>query len=216
MIDAPIQVRSLQPDDFKGIVRLSKDTYPESWPWGRGQLTSQYENFPQGQFVAIDASVAPAPGPRIVGYASGLVIRAADHPLDSSWADTTEWGHLGTHDPSGDVFYGVEVMVHPDYQGQGVGKLLYRAREALVRQLGLRAIRAGARISGYRDYLAQRGLSDTRAQAEAYAARVAAGELRDPTLSFQLKQGFRVLAVVPGYFNDPPSLDYAALIEKTI
>ena len=40
------------------------------------------------------------------------------------------------------------------------------------------------------------------------------GEIGDPTLSFQLRQGFHVLAVVQGYLrNDPESLGYAAVIE---
>ena len=40
------------------------------------------------------------------------------------------------------------------------------------------------------------------------------GQLADPTLSFQLKRGFRVLAVVAGYLrHDPESLGYAAVIE---
>jgi hypothetical protein len=40
------------------------------------------------------------------------------------------------------------------------------------------------------------------------------GELSDPTLSFQLRRGFRVLATVSGYLrHDPESLGYAAVIE---
>jgi hypothetical protein len=36
----------------------------------------------------------------------------------------------------------------------------------------------------------------------------------DPTLSFQLKEGFHVLAVVPHYLtDDPESMGYAAVIE---
>ncbi|MEJ2082665.1 MAG: GNAT family N-acetyltransferase [Acidobacteriota bacterium] len=47
-----------------------------------------------------------------------------------------------------------------------------------------------------------------------YVRKVVHGELNDPTLSFQLKHGFRVLAVVSDYLkNDPESLGYAALIE---
>jgi hypothetical protein len=47
-----------------------------------------------------------------------------------------------------------------------------------------------------------------------YAARVERGELRDATLSFQLKHGFRVIAVARGYLrDDPESLGYAAVIE---
>ncbi|MFZ0429349.1 MAG: carbon-nitrogen hydrolase, partial [Acidobacteriota bacterium] len=37
---------------------------------------------------------------------------------------------------------------------------------------------------------------------------------RDPTLTFQLRHGFRVLGVVSDYLkNDPESLGHAALIE---
>ena len=50
--------------------------------------------------------------------------------------------------------------------------------------------------------------------AEEYVIKVINKELRGPTLSFQLKHGFHVLAVVPGYLrHDPESLGYAALIE---
>jgi len=40
------------------------------------------------------------------------------------------------------------------------------------------------------------------------------GELRDPTLSFQLARGFTVIGVVSGYLRfDPESLGWAAVIE---
>jgi hypothetical protein len=38
--------------------------------------------------------------------------------------------------------------------------------------------------------------------------------LNDPTVSFQLSQGFHILAVVEGYLrHDPESLGWAAVIE---
>ncbi|MEO6969541.1 MAG: hypothetical protein ABI217_01435 [Chthoniobacterales bacterium] len=41
-----------------------------------------------------------------------------------------------------------------------------------------------------------------------------ADDLNDPTLSFQIKQGFVPLAVAPDYLHhDPESLGYAAVIE---
>ena len=40
------------------------------------------------------------------------------------------------------------------------------------------------------------------------------GQEHDPTLSFQLNEGFHVVAVVPHYItDDPESLGYAAVIE---
>jgi hypothetical protein len=50
--------------------------------------------------------------------------------------------------------------------------------------------------------------------AEEYTAAVVRGEVDDPTLTFQLMQGFTVLAVVSGYLrHDPESLGWAAIIE---
>ena len=47
-----------------------------------------------------------------------------------------------------------------------------------------------------------------------YVRKVVRGELGDPTLSFQLRHGFTVIAVVGGYLrNDPESLGHAAIIE---
>ena len=47
-----------------------------------------------------------------------------------------------------------------------------------------------------------------------YVARVVSGRIVGPTLSFQLREGFRVIAVVPDYLrHDPESLGYAAVIE---
>ncbi|MCI0692776.1 hypothetical protein L0337_12330 [candidate division KSB1 bacterium] len=49
---------------------------------------------------------------------------------------------------------------------------------------------------------------------EEYAIKVIKGDLGDPTLFFQLKRGFHVIAVVSNYLrHDPESLGHAAVIE---
>ncbi|HEX9427969.1 MAG TPA: hypothetical protein VGA64_09280, partial [Candidatus Polarisedimenticolia bacterium] len=99
------------------------------------------------------------------------------------------------------------VMVDPDLHGHGIGSRLYEARRDLVRRKHLRRIRAGARLRGYH-------LHADRMSAEEYAFRVAQGVLWDPTVSFQLRHGFHILAVVPGYLrHDRESLGFAAVIE---
>ncbi|MEO6056991.1 MAG: hypothetical protein ABIQ49_09145 [Gemmatimonadales bacterium] len=76
-----------------------------------------------------------------------------------------------------------------------------------MRRLGLLRIRAGARLRGYHHHVGTHS-------PEEYVACVVRGELGDPTLSFQIRQGFRVLAVVSGYLrNDPESGGHAAVIE---
>ncbi|MBM3814769.1 MAG: hypothetical protein FJW20_24350 [Acidimicrobiia bacterium] len=100
-----------------------------------------------------------------------------------------------------------EIMVRPSMQGHGIGKKLYAARREIVQRLGLLRIRAGARLRGYCTYA--KDLSP-----EQYLERVIEGKIYDPTLSFQIRQGFHVMAAVRNNLrNDPESLGWAAVIE---
>ncbi len=185
------------------MIEVCGRVYPDARPWTEAQLTSHLRVFPDGQFVVEEIDTG-----RIVGMAASLVVRWDDYDFHAGWREWTAGGFFTNHDPEGGrTLYGAEVMVDPAYQRRGIGKRLYKARRDLVRRLGLRRIRAGARLRGYHRHAA-------RLAPEQYVERVVAGELRDPTLSFQLREGFRVLAVVPSYLaNDPESLGYAVVIE---
>jgi GNAT superfamily N-acetyltransferase len=198
-----IVVRNTQPADFEGIIELTRAVYPETPPWTREQLASHLAVFPEGQFVAVEQ-----PSGRVVGMAASLVLLWEDYDTDTNWRDFTAQGYFTNHDPQyGRTLYGAEVMVHPESQRRGIGKRLYKARFELAQRLGLLRIRAGARLRGYHRYAA-------RMSPVEYASRVARKELRDPTLSFQLSHGFKIIAVVSGYLrHDPESLGYAAVIE---
>jgi GNAT superfamily N-acetyltransferase len=186
-----------------GIVSLTKAVYPDSVPWSPAHLASHRDVFPEGQFVAVTQ-----PDERVVGMAASLVILWDDYAIDLAWRHFTDKGMFTNHDPDhGRTLYGAEVMVHPDMRGRGIGKQLYAARRELVQRLGLLRIRAGARLRGYHRFAHVMS-------AEQYTVQVARGTLSDATLTFQLKQGFEVLAVVSGYLRqDPESLGYAAVIE---
>jgi ribosomal protein S18 acetylase RimI-like enzyme len=198
-----IIVRNTRPEDFAGIIAMTRQVYPDSPPWAEKQLASHLEVFPEGQFVAVEADTQ-----QIVGMAASLIILWDDYEMTANWRDFTQSGLFTNHDPArGRTLYGAEVMTIPSKQGLGIGKKLYRARRKLVEKRGLLRIRAGARLRLYHQYAAQMS-------AEEYVIKVINGELGDPTLSFQLKQGFHVLAVISNYLrHDPESLGYAAIIE---
>jgi GNAT superfamily N-acetyltransferase len=198
-----VEVRQTTPRDFAGIITVCRAVYPDSPPWSEAQLASHLAVFPEGQFVAAEVGSG-----RIVGMAASLIVLWDDYEFHTTWRDMTAHGTFTNHDPvHGRTLYGAEIMVDPAQQGRGVGSALYAAREALVRRLGLLRIRAGARLRGYHT------VADSMT-AEDYVCRVIRGELRDPTLSFQLRRGFRVLAIVASYLrHDPESLGYAAVIE---
>jgi GNAT superfamily N-acetyltransferase len=198
-----VSIRDTRREDFPEIIAISRKVYPHSKPWREDQLASHLRIFPEGQFVAVEKTSG-----RILGMAASLIILWDDYELSGSWRDFTDQGMFTNHDPfRGRTLYGAEVMVVPGVQGRGIGTALYAARQELTRRLGLLRIRATARLRGYHKF------SGTMS-AEEYVCEVVSGRIKDPTLSFQLRHGFEVLAVVSEYLrNDPESLGYGALIE---
>lgn len=195
-------MRRARAEDIPGIIDLCRRVYRHAPPWTEEQLRSHQAVFPEGQLVAVD------PGGDILGFAACLIVNWSDYDAWDDWRDFTDRGYFTNHDPEhGKTLYGAEIMVDPAQQGRGIGSLIYRARRDLCQRLGLARIRAGARLRGYH----QR--ADVLSAAD-YVAKVVRGELRDPTLSFQLGQGFEVLGVVQNYLrHDPSSRGWAALIE---
>lgn len=201
-----ITVRRTRAEDLDALIALCRTVYPFSQPYDERQIRSQLRVFPEGQMVAVARD--PETGEEtVVGMAASLILSWDDYEIQDAWRDFTDHGLFTNHDPEGRTLYGAEVMVHPDWQGRGVGSKIYEARRRLARRLGLLRIRAGARLRGYHR------VAD-RMSARDYVERVIAGELQDPTLTFQLNRGFRVLHVISGYLKgDPESLGWAALIE---
>jgi hypothetical protein len=139
---------------------------------------------------------------------ASLIVDWDSYEMLDSWERFTADGMFTNHDPrNGRTLYGAEVIVDPTLQHHGIGDKLYGSRRSLTESLTLRRIRAGSRLRGYHECAA-------RLKPEEYVTEVVEGAEYDPTLSFQLQEGFHVLAVVPHYLSDDPeSLGYAAVIE---
>jgi GNAT superfamily N-acetyltransferase len=167
-----VTLRNTRPEDFDGIIELTRRIYPHSVPWTHEQLAAHRHVFPEGQFVAVA-------GERVVGMAASLIVFWDDYDFQASWRDFTGGGTFANHDPEhGRTLYAAEVMVDPNWRGCGIGGRLYEARRELAIRLGLLRIRAGARLRGYHRHAGQLTPAE-------YVERVESGELHDPTLSFQ-------------------------------
>lgn len=202
MARPPVQIRNTEPRDFDGIDQLSRTVYPNDFPWTANFIEKHLQVFPEGQVVAVDPE-----SDSVVGMAASLIVNWEDYTDIETYLDFTDDGYFRNHDPTGKTLYGAEVMVHPECRGAGIGSAIYRVRKELVRRMGLRRIRAHARLPGYHAHADKRS-------AEEYVRKVISGEIDDQTLSFQLRHGFRVLGIVADYFaRDPRSRGYAALIE---
>lgn len=161
-------------------------------------LRAYARTFPEGFFVVLD-------GDTVVGQAGGIFLDFDfDHPQHSIVGITGEH-QCGNHDPDADWYYGTDMVVHPGHRRRGIGRRLYELRKDLVRRHHKRGIIAGAHIPGFADH-------KDLLTAEEYVAKVAAGELYDSTLSFQIANGFEVRGVLAGYLRDEATDDHAALI----
>ena len=157
--------------------------------------------FPEGQFVA------QANGKTIGSTSTMRMNFDFDHP-QHSFLDIIDHGWLSGHNPRGEWLYGADMNVHPDYRRLGVGKTLYAARTRLVERLNLRGQIAGGMLPGYVNHADKMNIHE-------YCQRVVAGDLIDPTLTAQLKNGFRFIAVLYDYFiNANGVYKAAALIVK--
>jgi GNAT superfamily N-acetyltransferase len=154
--------------------------------------------FPDGYFVAV---VDGAP----VGMGAGIFLDFDfDHPMHTIASITGE-NQCGNHDPDGDWYYGTDMTVLPEFRGRGIGHLLYERRKAFVVENGKRGIIAGGALPGYYHHKSSMPVDQ-------YVAKVVAGELHDPTLSFQLENGFEVRGLLPDYIEDESDDGWAALI----
>lgn len=161
-------------------------------------LLAYAETFPEGFFVCRD-------GDRVVGQAGGIYLNFDFAHPQHTISEITGEHQCGNHDPLGEWYYGTDIVVDPAYRRQGIGTELYRLRKDLVRRDNKRGIIAGGHIHGFEHHKAAMSAAD-------YVKRVAAGELYDSTLTFQLDNGFEVRGVLENYIADESTDGWSALI----
>lgn len=185
--------------DIEPLIALQKRVYPNIPSWRADLLRHQLETFPQGQIVAELRG-------ELVGAASALVVAWDDWYAGHTWKEITARGSFDTHNPKGFTLYGAEVFVHPHKRGTGIGHALYSTRRRLCRDMNLKRIIACGRLPGYHRYADE-------IPVDLYVKKVIWGDLHDPVLSFQLREGFNFCGTISEYIpEDTESRGYASLI----
>ncbi|MCA9321925.1 MAG: GNAT family N-acetyltransferase, partial [Planctomycetes bacterium] len=140
--ESEIQVRPLRIDDYEQLIVMSKLCFPDMQPWGKEQIQSQLEIFPEGQIVIERDG-------QIIASSSSLIIDFDEYDDQHSWSHISDGGYIRNHDPEGDTLYGIEIMVTPEFRGLRLARRLYDARKKLVVEKNLKRIVLGGRIPGY-------------------------------------------------------------------
>lgn len=194
-----INVRHTTAEDLPALIALQTRVYPDIPPWDLKKLQQQLQIFPQGQIVAENEN-------GLVGCASSLIVLWDDWSESHDWVEITGDGTFSNHNPDGRTLYGAEVFVDPTLHGAGIGHALYEGRRALCRGMNLKRIIACGRLPGYH-------LHADQLTPELYVQNVVWGDLSDPVLSFQIKEGFSYCRIMENYIpEDSESLGNAALI----
>ena len=194
-------IETIQPRHCAALARLQIACYPTL---GAGELMDEgnfrrhCEIFPEGNFVALWAG-------RVVGLGAGLLIDFDFAHTQHRFMEFIGGGNFEGHQPDGAWYYGADISVHPDFRRRGIARQLYDVRKGYVVAANKRGFVGGGLIPGYADYKAELSPQE-------YVERVLAGELRDPTLSVQLRNGFEVRGLLRDYLEDSASDNWATLL----
>jgi len=197
-----IEIGNLVLEDYQELLSVMKAAYPlwQGSYWSEGAIERIINQFPQGQIVL------KADG-KVVGCALSIIIDYALFGDVHTYKEITGNYRFDTHNSSGNVLYGIEIFIHPDYRGLRLGRRMYDARKELCEHLNLKAIVFGGRIPNYNKYADQMSPKE-------YIQKVKLREIYDPVLSFQLANDFHVKKVLKNYMpGDQESMDYATLLQ---
>ncbi|HEX9441314.1 MAG TPA: GNAT family N-acetyltransferase [Roseiflexaceae bacterium] len=196
-----IIITNTRPVHLAALAEHQRICYPTLAPYewlNEEHFASHLRLFPEGQHVALD-------GERVVGQSSTFRCRSDQAFVPHTFYDIIAGGFFTNHDPQGEWLYGADTSVHPDYRGRKIASKLYRARKDLIRRLNLRGMVAGGMLPGYNRH-------KDAMSVEEYIERVTCGELIDPTLTPQLRNGFIVRGVLRDYIDDDAITSHATLI----
>lgn len=200
--DIRVDLRNLQLNDYIHLKEAMLEAYSDigGLHWKEDQIRTLLKLFPEGQLcVKVNGQV--------VACALSIVVNYDKFGDNHNYAQITGDYTFNTHDSKGDVLYGIEVFVHPDYRGLRLARRLYDARKDLCEKLNLRAIMAGGRMPAYKKH--SKELTPRQ-----YLNKVEVKEIYDPVLTFQISNGFHVKKILKNYLpEDTQSLEYATLLQ---
>lgn len=196
-----IEIKFLTIDDYQELKQATIRAYKnlDNPYWEEHHVATLLEKFPEGQVVIkVDGKIA--------GSALSIVIDSEELDEHHSYREAMGNYTFDTHRDDGDILYGVDVFVKPEFRGLRLGRRLYDYRKDLCERLNLRSIIFGGRIPNFHKYADQLSPKE-------YIGKVKHKEIHDPVLNFQLSNDFRPVKVLKGYLEDDHgSGEYAVLL----
>lgn len=197
-----IELAFLTLDDYQELKDAMIHAYP-SMPnsyWKENHIAKLVSIFPEGQ-------VALKINNQVAACALSIIIDYDSIGDKHTYAQITGNFTFNTHTAEGDILYGIDVFVKPQYRGLRLGRRLYDYRKELCEKLNLKGIVFGGRIPNYHKYASEMSPKE-------YILKVRQKEIHDPVLNFQLSNDFHPIKVLKGYLEgDEVSMENAVLLE---
>lgn len=197
-----IELKFLTVDDFKELKEATLQVYSgmKNSVWKKSEIRRLTTIFPEGQVVIkVDGVIA--------GCALSLIVDSDKIEESHTYNDIVEGDKFKNHNPEGDVLYGIDVFIKPEFRGLRLGRRLYDYRKELCEELNLKGIVFGGRMPGYHKH--QKELTPKE-----YIEKVRLKEINDPVLNFQISNDFHPVRIIKGYLEgDTASKEHAVLME---
>lgn len=197
-----IELSYLQFEDYLEIKEVMVSAYtsmPENY-WQEHHIRTLIEKFPEGQVVIkVNGQIA--------GCALSIIVDYDKYDDSHTYKEITANYSFESHTDDGDVLYGIDVFIKPDFRGLRLGRRLYDYRKELCEKLNLRGIAFGGRIPNYYKYASEYSPKQ-------YIEKVRLKEIHDPVLNFQISNDFHPTRILKNYLEgDKASQEFAVLLE---
>jgi predicted amidohydrolase/GNAT superfamily N-acetyltransferase len=186
-------------EQLKEVMVESYNTIPNSY-WEKHHIKSLINKFPEGQIVLKINN-------QLAGCALSIIVKYSQFESHHTYREITGVYKFDTHDANGDVLYGIDVFIKPEFRGLRLGRRLYDYRKELCERLNLKAIAFGGRMPNYHKHAAEMTPKE-------YIEKVRRMEIHDPVLNFQISNDFHPVKVLKGYLEgDAASNEFAVLMQ---